>query len=150
MDKTLVHEINTYLITIFNEIMIIEEDALQGSTFKDISIKEMHTIEAIGMNRDHTTSEVAKKLAITAGTLTVSVNNLVKKGYVERIRSEMDRRVVKLGLTKKGRLLYRLHDKFHRDMVKETISGMEQEEAEILIKGLRNLHIFLDQIKNNL
>ncbi|WP_192988188.1 MULTISPECIES: MarR family winged helix-turn-helix transcriptional regulator [Carnobacterium] len=130
--------------------MIIEEDALQGSTFKDISIKEMHTIEAIGMNRDHTTSEVAKKLAITAGTLTVSVNNLVKKGYVERIRSEMDRRVVKLGLTKKGRLLYRLHDKFHRDMVKETISGMEQEEAEILIKGLRNLHIFLDQIKNNL
>ncbi|MEG0289233.1 MAG: MarR family transcriptional regulator [Carnobacterium sp.] len=130
--------------------MIIEEDALQGSTFKDISIKEMHTIEAIGMYRVHTTSEVAKKLAITAGTLTVSVNNLVKKGYVERIRSETDRRVVKLGLTKKGRLLYRLHDKFHRDMVKETVVGMKKEEAEVLIKGLRNLHGFLDEIKNNL
>ncbi|WP_425393570.1 MarR family winged helix-turn-helix transcriptional regulator [Carnobacterium funditum] len=129
---------------------MIEENALQGSTFKDISIKEMHTIEAIGMDRINTTSEVAKKLAITAGTLTVSVNNLVKKGYVERIRSEKDRRVVKLGLTNKGRLLYRVHDKFHRNMVNETITGMQEKEAETLIKGLRNLHSFLDEIKNNL
>ncbi|MCA9765774.1 MAG: winged helix-turn-helix transcriptional regulator [Carnobacterium sp.] len=150
MDKVLEHEINAYLITIFNEIIMIEENALQGSTFKDVSIKEMHTIEAIGMDHINTTSEVAKKLAITAGTLTVSVNNLVKKGYVERIRSEKDRRVVRLGLTNKGRLLYRVHDKFHRNMVNETITGMKEEEAAILIKGLRNLHSFLDEIKNNL
>lgn len=143
-------EINAYLVTIFNEILIIEEDALQGSTFKDISIKEMHTIEAIGMYRKHTTSEVAKKLSVTVGTLTVSVNNLVKKGYVERIRSEDDRRVVKLGLTRKGRLLYRLHNKFHRDMVKETIEGMNEAETEVLITGLNNLHGFLAKIKNNL
>ncbi|WP_414840348.1 MarR family winged helix-turn-helix transcriptional regulator [Carnobacterium sp. TMP28] len=129
---------------------MIEENALQGSTFKDVSIKEMHTIEAIGMDHINTTSEVAKKLAITAGTLTVSVNNLVKKGYAERIRSEKDRRVVRLGLTNKGRLLYRVHDKFHRNMVNETVMGMKEEEAAILIKGLRNLHSFLDEIKNNL
>ncbi|EDP67586.1 transcriptional regulator, MarR family protein [Carnobacterium sp. AT7] len=149
MDE-LIPEINSYLVTIFNEIMTIEEGALQSSTFKDISIKEMHTIEAIGMYGIHTTTEVSKKLAITVGTLTVSVNNLVKKGYVERIRNDNDRRVVKLGLTKKGRLLYRLHDKFHRDMVKETLEGLNQEEAEMLIKGLKNLHVFLYRTKNNL
>ena len=74
----------------------------------------------------------------------------MKKGYVERIRNDNDRRVVKLGLTKKGRLLYRLHDKFHRDMVKETLEGLNQEEAEMLIKGLKNLHVFLYRTKNNL
>ena len=42
-----------------------------------------------------TSSEVAKELSITVGTLTVAINNLVKKGYVERLRSEDDRRVVK-------------------------------------------------------
>lgn len=149
MDE-LIPEINSYLVTIFNEILIIEEGALQSSTFKDISIKEMHTIEAIGMYGEHTTTEVSKKLSVTVGTLTVSVNNLVKKGYVERIRNDNDRRVVKLGLTKKGRLLYRLHDKFHRDMVKETLEGLNREDAEMLIKGLENLHIFLDRTKNNL
>lgn len=149
MDE-LIPEINSYLVTIFNEIMTIEEGALQSSSFNDLSIKEMHTIEAIGMYGVHTTTEVSRKLSVTVGTLTVSVNNLVKKGYVERIRNDNDRRVVKLGLTKKGRLLYRLHDKFHRDMVKETLEGLNREEAEMLIKGLRNLHIFLYRTKNNL
>lgn len=145
-----VKEVNPYLVKIFNEVLIIEENALKGSQFKDLSIKEMHTIEAIGMYGEHTTSEVAKKTYVTVGTLTVSINNLVKKGYVERIRSEKDRRVVKLGLTKKGRLLYRLHDKFHRDMVKETLTDLSDEEAKVLIKALRNLHAFLNRTKESL
>lgn len=142
--------INDYLVNVFNEILTIEETALQNSSFEDLSIKEMHTVEAIGMYRQRTTTEVAKKLRVTVGTLTVAVNNLVRKGYVERIRSENDRRVVKLGLTKRGRLLYRLHDKFHKEMVKETIEDMQPEEIEVLIKGLRNLHGFLDKTQKKL
>ncbi|MDZ7835366.1 MAG: MarR family winged helix-turn-helix transcriptional regulator [Alkalibacterium sp.] len=129
---------------------MIEERTLQSSQFKDVSIKEMHTIEAIGMYREHTTSQVAKKLGVTVGTLTVSVNNLVRKGYVDRIRNEKDRRVVTLALTKKGRLLYRLHDKFHRDMVKETINEMDEKESEVLMHGLKNLHGFLERTKEQL
>ncbi|GAA0480665.1 MarR family winged helix-turn-helix transcriptional regulator [Alkalibacterium sp. s-m-22] len=145
-----INEINGYLVSIFNDVLMIEERTLQTSQFKDVSIKEMHTIDAIGMYQEHTTSEVAKKLGITVGTLTVSVNNLVRKGYVNRVRSEKDRRVVKLALTKQGRLLYRLHDKFHRDMVRETLTEMSEEEAEVLMKGLLNLHSFLERTKEQL
>nr|WP_186805068.1 MarR family winged helix-turn-helix transcriptional regulator [Alkalibacterium kapii] len=129
---------------------MIEERTLQMSQFKDVSIKEMHTIDAIGMYQEHTTSEVAKKLGITVGTLTVSVNNLVRKGYVKRVRSEIDRRVVQLALTKRGRLLYRVHDKFHRDMVKETINEMDEKESEVLMLGLKNLHRYLERTKGQL
>ena len=145
-----IDEINQYLVTIFNEVMTIEEDALKGSEFQDISIKEMHTIEAIGMYGQHTITQVANKLCVTVGTMTVAINNLEKKGYVERVRSKEDRRVVKLSLTNKGRLLYRLHDKFHRDMVKETIEEMNPEETVQLLKGLQNLHHFLEKTKNKL
>jgi len=144
------NEVNGYLVSIFNDVLMIEERTLQMSQFKDVSIKEMHTIDAIGMYQEHTTSEVAKKLGITVGTLTVSVNNLVRKGYVNRVRSETDRRVVQLALTKKGRLLYRLHDKFHRDMVKETINEMGEKESEVLMHGLKNLHGFLERTKEQL
>lgn len=145
-----IDKINSYLVAVFNEVLDIEEGALRVSTFSDLSIKEMHTVEAIGMYVEHTTSEVAKKLNITAGTLTVAINALVKKGYVERIRMEKDRRVVKLGLTKKGRLLYRLHDKFHREMVKNTIRDMEDQEVKVLLKGLNNLHGFLFGLVQNI
>ena len=120
--------VNDYLVSVFNDILTIEESELKKSQFNDLSITEMHTIEAIGMYKKKTSSEVAKELSITVGTLTVAINNLVKKGYVERLRSEDDRRVVKLGLTKKGKLLFRVHQHFHREMVKNILKGMEQEE----------------------
>ena len=140
--------VNDYLVSVFNDILTIEESELKKSQFKDLSITEMHTIEAIGMYKKKTTSEVAKELSITVGTLTTAINKLVKKGYVERIRSEDDRRVVKLGLTKKGKLLFRVHQHFHREMVKNILEGMATEEQHALLDALKNLHDFLQDYKN--
>lgn len=150
MDFEIIDEVNSYLVRIFNEIMQIEEESLKSSEFKDITIKEMHTIEAIGLVDNPTSSQVANKLGITVGTLSVSIQNLVKKDYVERIQSAEDRRIVRLKLTKKGKLLYRLHHKFHTDMVEKTLTDLEIDEAQALIKGLRNLNQFLDEIKGKL
>ncbi|EMF0276222.1 MarR family transcriptional regulator [Enterococcus hirae] len=139
--------VNDYLVSVFNDILTIEESELKKSQFKDLSITEMHTIEAIGMYKKKTTSEVAKELSITVGTLTTAINKLVKKNYVERIRSEDDRRVVKLGLTKKGKLLYRVHQHFHREMVKNILDGMATDEQQALLAALKNLHDFLRDYK---
>ncbi|VND94733.1 transcription regulator, MarR family [Streptococcus pneumoniae] len=86
--------INEYLTSIFNNVLVIEEVNLRGSRFKDISIKEMHTIDVIGKAPDVTPSQVSKELMVTLGTVTTSLNNLERKGYIERVRSEQDRRVV--------------------------------------------------------
>lgn len=139
--------VNDYLVSVFNDILTIEESELKKSQFKDLSITEMHTIEAIGMYKKKTTSDVAKELSITVGTLTTAINKLVKKDYVERIRSEDDRRVVKLGLTKKGKLLYRVHQHFHREMVKNILDGMATDEQQALLAALKNLHDFLRDYK---
>ncbi len=144
MDVNL-EKVNAYLVSVFNDILTIEESELQKSQFDDISIKEMHTIEAIGLHKEKTSSEVAKALSITVGTLTVAINNLEKKGYVERVRSEKDRRVVRLKLTNRGRLFYRVHDLFHKRMVEAALKDMEADEQQALMKGLKNLHIFLKQ-----
>ncbi len=125
--------VNDYLVSVFNDILVIEESELKKSQFKDLSITEMHTIEAIGMYKKKTTSEVAKELSITVGTLTIAINRLVKKEYVERIRSEDDRRVVKLALTKKGKLLYRVHQHFLREMVKGVLSLMSSDVYQALL-----------------
>ncbi|MGO2083558.1 fatty acid biosynthesis transcriptional regulator FabT [Vagococcus sp.] len=137
--------INAQLVRVFNDILTIEETELRKSDFSDISIKEMHTIEAIGMGENKTSSEVAKDLSITVGTLTVAINNLVKKGYVDRVRSETDRRIVRLKLTDRGRLFFRAHQDFHKKMVTAALEGMDEEEREALTKGLKSLHYFLKQ-----
>ena len=72
-------QVNDYLTSIFNNVLVIEEVSLRGSRFKDISIKEMHTIDVIGKYPEVTPSQVSKELMVTLGTVTTSLNNLETK-----------------------------------------------------------------------
>ena len=135
--------INDSLVRIYNDILWIEEKELKKSQFSDLSIKEMHAINAITMYDHKTASQVAKELHLTPGTLTATIDRLTKKNYVTRIRSNDDRRVIRLGLTKKGRLMYRAHNAFHRMMVQSFLKDMDQTEIKTIEKALRNVESFL-------
>jgi DNA-binding MarR family transcriptional regulator len=144
MDKsTLV--INELLVQLFNDVLQIEEQSLKNGVLSELSITEVHTIEAIGMYTERTMSEVAQKLKITVSTLTTAINKLIKKGYVERKRIEEDRRVVLVKLTKKGKLAYRIHEKFHREMVNTAIDGLNLQEEELLISSLNKINEFFKE-----
>ena len=139
--------VNDYLKSIFNNVLVIEETSLRSSRFNDVSIKEMHTIDVIGSTPNATPSDISRSLMVTLGTVTTSLNNLERKGYIERTRSEVDRRVVHLSLTKRGKLLYRLHQQFHKRMVNQIIDGMSPDERKVMQKGLQNLYRFLEELK---
>lgn len=134
--------INELLVTLFNDILEIEEKALKQGELNDLSVTEIHTIEAIGMYKPRTMTEVANDLGITVGTLTTAITKLVKKGYVERTRGEEDRRAVMIALTRKGKLAYRIHEKFHQEMINETVDGLSEVEEEVLIKSLDKINKF--------
>lgn len=141
--------IHDVLVNLFQEIMDIEEKALITPEFKNISVNDMHIIEAIGLNQARNMSSVAKSLSVTVGTLTIAINNLVKKGYVNRVRSEEDRRVVLISLTEKGEKAHRHHMKFHDGMIDAVLQGLEDEEEEILVKSLQKLRKFFDSYRDN-
>lgn len=134
--------INEVLVKLFNEIMDIEEKALITSEFKDISVNDMHIIEAIGMREPKNMSTVARALSVTVGTLTIAINNLVKKGYVERVRSQEDRRVVLISLSEKGEKAYVHHQNFHDKMVLAVLKDLNMEETEALTNALLKLQKF--------
>ena len=137
------HEtINDILVHLFNEIWELEAEAIITEEYKDISNNDMHIIEAIGPGVDSTMSMVAKKLGITAGSLTTSVNSLVNKKYVVRERSESDRRVVYIRLTEKGRRAFLHHKDFHMQMTDAVIQSLDADEIPVLLKTLNSLSEF--------
>lgn len=138
-------QINEALIKIYNGILWVEEKELCKSTFSDLTIKELHAVEAISMYDHQTVSQVAKKLHLTPGTMTAMTDRLIKKGYVERKRDKADRRIIRLYLTNKGRVLYRAHRAFHNMMVKSFLKGMDAEELSIVNKAIHNLEDFLNE-----
>ncbi|HIZ07663.1 MAG TPA: MarR family transcriptional regulator, partial [Candidatus Eubacterium avistercoris] len=78
---------NDILVNLFNDIMDIESKAVITEEFKDITNNDMHVINAIGLGEGRNMTSVANDLSVTVGTLTIAVNNLVKKAYVRRSRS---------------------------------------------------------------
>lgn len=137
------HEtVNEILVRLFADILDIEEKCLKIGEFSDLSISEMHVIDNIGLNRERTMSDTAKDLRITSGTLTTSIDNLIKKGYVVRERSIEDRRVVKISLTEKGVAAYYSHEEFHKDLVISALQQLDSTEEELLIKVLSNIDVF--------
>ena len=73
-------------------------------------------------------SSIARKLNITVGSLTTAMNSLVNKRYVERHRSEEDRRVVLVKLTEKGVKAYHHHEDYHRQMTQAILDKLDDTE----------------------
>lgn len=141
---------NRILVKLFRDIMDIEGKAIITEEFRDITNNDMHIIEAIGIYEKKNMSTIAKELSVTIGTLTIAINSLVKKGYVDRKRSEEDRRVVYISLTPKGEKAYKHHEEFHKQMVLATIDGLSEEETRVLVKALSNLsQFFHDMAEKN-
>jgi DNA-binding MarR family transcriptional regulator len=143
MDKQIARDtINKMLIYTFHEILDLEEKAIITDEFCDITNNDMHIIEAIGTEKGSRMSDVAHRLNITVGSLTTSMNALVRKKYVERERSEEDRRVVYVHLTEKGMAAYRHHEQFHQKMTDALIGHLTEEQLDAWVSAIDSLTQF--------
>lgn len=134
--------LNEVLVKLFRDINSIEERALRTGEYRDVTANDIHVIEAIGMGDAKNMTSVARELEVTTGTLTISINGLVKKGYVNRSRSEEDRRVVLISLSEKGTRAYLHHQKFHEQMIDAVLEGLSEEEQRVLEQALKRLNRF--------
>lgn len=150
MKKSDYRFINDELVDVYDIIMRIEERSIRRSRFKDINAKQMHLVHAIGLHSQKTTTDVAKYLKLNKGTLTTNLNILERKGYIQRIPNKDDHRVINLKLTRKGRLLYRAHSAFHRQMVKSFLNDFDGDQVKLIKQAIINLRKFLDEASEQL
>ena len=134
--------LNEMLVRLFRNVNVIEERAIRTGEYKDVTANDMHVIEMIGMDEAKNMTSVARSLDVTTGTLTIAVNSLVKKGYVNRVRSEEDRRVVLISLSEKGKRAYLHHRNFHDRMIGAVVEELTEEEQQVLERALTKLNQF--------
>ncbi|MCI6552734.1 MAG: MarR family transcriptional regulator [Lachnospiraceae bacterium] len=133
------------LINLFTNVMDAEAKAVITEEFKDITNNDLHIMEAIGIEEPRKMSDIARKLNVTAGTLTTNINSLEDKGYIVRERSTQDKRVVCVILTEKGRKAFFHHRDYHKRMIRTIVKDLKEDEKEVLIRCLRTLNHFLEQ-----
>ena len=141
--------LNDFFVHVFNKILVWEEQALSRSGAHDITVKELHVLEAahdLARQGKNTMTAIADALSVRVSTLTTAVNTLVRKGYLERGSEPGDRRVIRISLTEKGEEANRLHSQFHQKMIDGIARHLEDGELEVLTGSLQQLDRFFNEM----
>lgn len=133
--------LNELLVDVFNHILDIEQNQLKKNGV-NLSMNEVHVLEAVTLVKEPKMGDIAEKLRITVGSLTTSVNRLVKKGYIVRRDDEKDRRKVLLELTESAQKVLKVHEEFHNHLIDSLFLDMKIEDEVVLIKSLENILSF--------
>jgi DNA-binding MarR family transcriptional regulator len=135
--------INDFLVQVFGDILHLEENSLLQSGCRDLSVSEMHVLDAVQRGAPgETMRELAQRLRVTASTLTVAANTLEHKGYLVRRRSAEDRRRVAVELTPAAQRALGTHAAFHEELVRQACARLTPEQQTALADGLSGLHSF--------
>lgn len=140
-------KLNEVLVETFRSILKVEEQTLRHSSKIDLTISEMHLIESVGKddNKGKTISDIAEDLSITLPSVTIAINKLMKRGYVQKVKCENDGRRVYVTLTPLGRKMNAAHQYFHRSMVRSVSKDLTEEEKQAMLKGIEKLNAFFNK-----
>ena len=141
-------KINSFLVDVFNDVLRLEEDDLARGPYKNLSVSEMHVLEAVDSAAGgETMRELAARLRVTASTLTVAVKTLEQKGYLVRAKAEDDRRKVTVTLTDAARGALERHAAFHEQLIDRVSRRLSAGQMEQLADTLSALHGFFTDIQ---
>lgn len=128
--------LNEILVNTYHQITFKEEQALKEKLKYNINVKNIHILQAIYdccLENSNSMNNVAKKLKVTAGTLTTSIKGLEKQGYITKTQSNQDKRIFYLNLTSKGQEIVNSHMEFHKSMVDFVVQNLGPKEQANLI-----------------
>lgn len=107
---------------------------------KGLTLPQMHTIEILGAHGPMRMKELAEKMGVTTGTLTMQVDRLESRGLARRVPHERDRRSWLVELTEKGLKSFEEHDTLHIRLTQEITESLTSEERAQLIAALEKMN----------
>jgi MarR family 2-MHQ and catechol resistance regulon transcriptional repressor len=118
----------------------VETYAENSITESEMCGSDFAVLEALLHKGPLPINEIGKKVLLTSGSITVAVDRLESKGFVERRASGTDRRARIVHLTKDGRALITLVYADHAsDMERLAAASLNRAERETLIRLLKKI-----------
>lgn len=118
------------LVELYERLSSWEQTVVKSS---GLSTAQMHTIEIVGHENGTPLrmKELARKMGVTTGTLTVMIDRLEKQGFLHRKPHETDRRSYLIALTEKGQELFAEHHHYHLRLTEEVTTALSLEEMRL-------------------
>ena len=102
-----------------------------------LSLGQFAVLEVLYHKGNLSVGEVQKKILSTSGTIPVIVNNLTKRGLVERLTDVDDKRKCILHITEEGKKLMREVFPKNKTTIIDSMSNWSDEEKNQMLKILK-------------
>ncbi|MCG8616177.1 MAG: MarR family transcriptional regulator [Desulfobacterales bacterium] len=122
-----IQHLSKLIVEFFEKLASWEDSVVRDS---GLTTAQAHAVEIVGHSGPIKMKDLAQKIGVTTGTLTVAVDRLEKKGLMRRKPHETDRRSYLIELTPAGDAVFEEHHNFHIRMTQEIVAGLTPEEQE--------------------
>ena len=126
------------------KLQFFEREYLRKYGIEDVTPNEVKVLYIIGLSNTKSMSEIADALKITRGTLSITVDSLVKKGYVIRTRHKQDRRVIILYLTQQAIGIIKQYEQFLADLLLTLAESLERDKIYAFEEVLAKLNVIIE------
>jgi len=125
---------------LLNQVVIsMRRQIEQAMTAHDLTAAQWYPLWKLQRDGSCTSQELARDMDSDAGATTRLVDRLAAKGLVERLRSDTDRRVVRLSLTPAGRAVAAHIPQVLADVNNAYLRGFSRDEWQLLKELLRRM-----------
>lgn len=125
------------LVEFYERLSSWEQEVARES---GLSLPQMHTLEILGHHAPLRMKDLAERLGVTTGTMTVTVDKLERLGLVIRQPHGSDRRSLLVALTPEGERLYQEHHDHHLRLIQELTADLTEAEILCLTQALTKMH----------
>lgn len=139
----------------FEIAMIIKEIytdtvGIVSCNLKDCGLthQQITVIKIIAHEKKVTVSELCDKMSLSKGTVSGIVTRLEDAGYVEKHRSEKDKRISNIIFTDKGRAFAREYKDAMNNSFNKIVENLTNEEIKELKKDLLRIKKYLRELNN--
>lgn len=141
-------------------LFLIRNDLFIDSSFiknfplkyiSDISLPPSHINVILYLEKVKSSpiSQIANKLNISKSNMTPIIDRLIELNLVNRYSDNNDRRVLRIELTPKALELFKSLESIAKDVIKDKISSLSDDDLDALSDSLNTLSSILSKIKDN-
>ena len=140
--------INSFFMHISNKIADLEKKYVKKHKISDLSSAELHLLDVVSALNFPTMGEVAHQAQLTNGTITTAVKRLEKKAYIVRVMDGVDRRLIRVQLTHKGKKAVAVHVEFY-EKLEMALSDSTIDDTRLL-DAIKRITACFDQVEERL
>ncbi|BAQ10337.1 hypothetical protein OXB_1866 [Bacillus sp. OxB-1] len=118
---------------------VISEEANKTIEKHGLNPTEFAVLELLHHRGRQPIQKIGQKILLRSGSMTYVVDKLEKKGLLQRIFCEEDKRITYMSITKDGVELIESIFPEHAENIRSIMSGLTTEEQETTIQLLRKL-----------